>query len=257
MTKLIIVLTMIITGMVCKAQVTENREIAEFSQIEIANGIELFYQQSNKAQSLRIESTTEETLNSIKTEINNGILKIYNTSKESFKSSNTKIFITGNALSSIKAKSKARILLQATVNVTDMTITLLDGSHFNGYILSANTISLNTDSTSEFNGRIETQNFIGNFKNKSRINLSGTSKVATITSTNKSYCMAKNFLVENTEVRSDDASTIITSKNKLMIDLNENGKLIYFGQPKEVNIINAYNSKIQRTKNAKTLLASS
>lgn len=256
MTKLIIMFTMVISGIICKAQVSENREVANFSQIEVANGIELFYLQNDKAQSIRVEATSEEALKSIKTESNNGILKIYNTSKEFSNNSKTKIFVTGNALHSIKGKSKARIVLQSTKNVSDMTITLLDGAYFNGYILSAKNIQLNTDATAEFNGRIETQNLIGNFKNKSRVNLSGTAKEATIISTNKSYCNAKNFLVDNTEIHSDDATVIITSKNKLVIDLNENAKLTYFGQPKDVNIINATYNKIERTKTANILLAS-
>jgi hypothetical protein len=256
MTKLIILFTMIITGMVCKAQVTENREATNFSQIEVANGIELFYLQNDEAQSIRVESTSREALKSIKTKSNNEILKIYNTSKEFSNSSKTKVFVTGNALHSIRGKSKARIFLQATAHVSDMTITLLDGAYFNGRILSAARIKLTTDATAEFNGRIETQNFIGNFKNKSRINLSGTAKKASITSNNKSYCNAKNFLVENTEIRSDNATVIITSKNNLVIDLIDNAKLTYFGQPQDVTIINATTNKIESTKNAKILLAS-
>lgn len=256
MTKLIIIFTMIITGMVCKAQVSENRKVNNFAQIEVANGIELYYQQSDEPHSIRVESNSEEVLKSIKTESSNGILKIYNANKDFSKNSKTKIFVTGNTLLAIRGKSKARIVLQATKNVSDMTITLLEGAYFNGYILNAKKIQINTDKTSEFNGRVETQNLIGNFKNKSRVNLSGTAKEARITSTNKSYCNAKNFLVENTEIHSEDATVMITSKNKLVIDLNENAKLTYFGEPKDVNIINATNSKIERTKIVKNLLAS-
>lgn len=255
MSKLIIMFTLIITGMVCKAQVSESRAIANFSQIEVANGIELFYQQSDEAQSIRIESNSEETLHSIKTESSNGVLKIYNANKDFSKNSKTKIFVTGNALEAIRGKSKARIVLQATKNVSDMTITLLEGAYFNGYILDANEIHINTDATAEFNGRVETQNLIGIFKNKSRVNLSGTAKEATITSTNKSYCNAKNFIVENTQIHSDDATVVITSKNKLVIDLNENAKLTYFGAPKDVDIKNATNSKIERTRTERILLA--
>lgn len=256
MTKLIIMFTMIITGMICKAQVSESRNSTNFSEIEVSNGIELFYQQSNEAASIRVESTSEEALKSVKTESNNGILKIYSTNKEISNNSKIKVFVTGNTLKSIKGKSKSRIVFQKTTNASDMTISLSTGAYFNGRIVSAKKIELNADATSEFNGRIETQKFTGNFKNKSRINLSGTALDATITSTKKSYCNAKNFLVENAKIRSDDSTVIITSENILAVDLTENAKLTYFGQPKDVTIKHATNCTVEKTKTAKVLLAS-
>lgn len=193
MTKLIILFTMIITGIICNAQVSENREITNFSQIEVANGIELFYLQNNEAQSIRVESISEEALKSIKIELNSGILKIYNTNQKFSNNPITKVFLTGNVLRAITGKSKSRIVLQGTINASDMVITILDGAYFNGKIISTASVQINTDYASEFNGRIETKNLVGNFKNNSRINLSGTAHKATFTSTTKSYCNAKNF----------------------------------------------------------------
>lgn len=256
MTKLIIMFTMIITGMMCKAQVSESRNISNFSRIEVSNGIEVFYQQSDQAGTIRVESTSEEALRSVKTESNNGILKVYNTNQEIASHPKIKIFVTSNDLQSIKANSKARIVFQKTTHFSDMTISLSNGAYFNGRIVAATRIELIADAASEFNGRIETQKFVGNFKNKSRINLSGTALEATITSTNRSQCNAKNFLVENTKIRSDDAIVIITSKNMLAVDLTENAKLTYFGQPKDVKIKHATDCTVEKIKTAKILLAS-
>lgn len=248
--------TMIITGMICKAQVSENRKVNNFSQIEVSDGLELFYEQSDEAATIRVESVSEEALKSVKTENNDGILKIYSTSKGISNNKKIKIFVTGNTLQSIKGKSRARIVFPNTTKVSDMTISLSNEAYFNGRIVSATRIELNADGSSEFNGRIETQKFIGNFKNKSRINLSGTASESTITSTNKSYCNAKNFLVDNTKIRSDCATVIITSKNKLAVDLTENAKLTYFGQPKDVTIKHATDCTVEKTKTANVLLAS-
>lgn len=256
MTKLIIMFTMIITGMVCKAQVSENRNVSNFSQIQVSNGIELIYHQSEEAASIRVETTSEEVLKSVKTDSNKGILKIYRTLEEMEDNSAIKVFVTGNNLKALTAKSKARIVFQNITNFSNMTITLSTGAHFNGWILSANRIQVNTDATAAFNGRIETQKFTGNFKNKSKIILSGTAAEATINATNKAYCHAKNFVVDKTNISSNDATVIITSKNKLAVDLTENAQLTYFGQPKDVNIKHATNCTIEKTKTAKILLAS-
>ena len=41
MLKIITTLTLFLFGMLAKAQVTENRNVAEFSKVEVAHGIEL------------------------------------------------------------------------------------------------------------------------------------------------------------------------------------------------------------------------
>lgn len=66
----------------------------------------------------------------------------------------------------------------------------------------------------------------------------------------------KKLLVENMEVHSSDATVMIRSKDKLVVDLNENAKLTYFGQPKDVKILNATDMKIETANRAKILLAS-
>lgn len=235
MTKLIITLSIILTGLLCKAQVSEQIQVGNYTQIEVANGIDLFYEQNETHQDIRVEGISAEELKSIQIENSKGVLKI-NTAKGTKNSSRAKVFITGNSLISIVGKSKAHIIFQNTVNVSNLTLTLSNEATFKGSVKATDQIFLNMGSKTVFNGRIETDTFIGTFKNNSKVNLSGIAKEASIISKSKSYCNAKNFIVQNTEIQSNNSTVLITTQNKIAIDLKENAKLTYFGMPKNVDL---------------------
>lgn len=254
MTKLIITLSIILTGLLCKAQVSEQRAVGNYTQIEVANGIDLFYEQNDTLQDIRVEGSSAEELQSIQIENNEGVLKI-NTTKGRKINSSVKVFVTGNSLLSIVGKSKAHIIFQNTVNVSNLTITLYDEATFNGWVKSTNQVALNMGYKTLFNGRVETNTFIGNFKNNAKVNLSGVAEEATIISKDNSYCNAKNFIVENTEIQSNTSIVLITTQNKIGIDLKENAELTYFGTPKNVHLENGFVISTAKTKVSKSLLA--
>lgn len=231
MLKLIITVTVFMTTLLCQAQVLETRKADHFSRIEVASGIELHYKETQEEASIKVEAP-EGILTDIITKVEGETLKIMAKGKVS----NVKVYVEANGIESFNGTSKSRIIFENIIHSEDISIALKSGAYFKGYFKADGVTQIETDSDAEFNGRIETTNFFGDFKNHSKINLSGKAQKATIKSATKAYCNAKNFLTQNTEVESDNAIVIITSKNKINVNATENGSITYFGSPKKATV---------------------
>lgn len=231
MLKLIITVTMFMTAVLCQAQVSETRKAGSFSKIEVTSGIELSYKETQEEASIKVE-TNEGIPADIITVVEGETLKIYAKGK----SKGAKVYITAKDVGSFKASSKSRIMFENTIHTENISIVLESGAYFKGYFKSSQFTNIETDANTEFNGRIETASFTGNFKNHSKINISGSSKNAVIRSATKAYCNATNFLTENTEVDADNSTVKISSSNKINVNATDHASVTYFGSPKKANI---------------------
>ncbi|WP_026705847.1 GIN domain-containing protein [Flavobacterium soli] len=231
MLKLIITVTMFMTALLCQAQVSETRKAESFSKIEVASGIELSYKETQEEASILVEAD-EGNLTNIITEVDGETLRI--SAKEEVK--NVMVYIAAKDVESFKASSKSRIIFKNTIHTENISIALESGAYFKGYFKSKGLTNIETGKNTEFNGRIETASFIGDFKSHSKVNISGNTEKAIIKSASKAYCNAKNFLTENAEVYSDNSIVMITSHNNIDVNATDNAKVTYFGSPKKVNI---------------------
>lgn len=222
---------MFMTTLLLKAQVSETRNLENFTKIEVTSGIELFYKEAPGETLVKVEAN-EGTSTDIITEVDGETLKISGKGK----AKNVKVFVTAKSIESFKAGSKSKIVFENKVNAENISIDLETGAYFRGYIKSKKQMSVRTGKNTEFNGRIEADSFLGNFKNRSKANVSGNAKNAFIKSSSKAYCNAKNFLTENATIDSENSTVIITSKNKININATENATVTYFGSPKKATI---------------------
>ncbi len=232
MLKLIITVTMFMTTLLLKAQVSETRNLKGFTKIEVTSGIELFYKETSDEASIKVEAN-EGVLIDIITEVDGETLKISGRKN----SKNIKVFVSAKAIETFKASSKSRIILENKVNAQNMNINLETGANFRGYVKSKQQMNVETTGNdTEFNGRVETASFIGNFKGRSRVNISGNAQNAFLTTSTKAYCNAKNFLTDNTKIESNNSEVIVTSKKKIDVNVTNNATVTYFGSPKKVTI---------------------
>lgn len=231
MLKLIITVTMFMTALLCQSQVSETRKIESFSKIEVASEIELSYKETQEETSIKVEAN-EGNLTDIITEVEGTTLKIFATGN----AKNVKVHVVAKDVESFRASSKSRIIFKNTIHTENISIALESGAYFKGYFKSKGLTNIETGKNTEFNGRIETASFIGDFKSHSKVNISGTAEKATIKSASKAYCNARNFLTEDTEVDSDNSIVIITSHNNINVNATDNAKVTYFGSPKKANI---------------------
>lgn len=224
---------MFMTALLAQAQVSETRKAGNFSKIEVASGIELRYKETQDEASIKVEAN-EGSLTNIITEVEGETLKISTKGK----AKNIKVFVSARDIESFKAISKSKIIFVNTIHTENISIALESGAYFKGYFKSNNYTNIETGADTEFNGRIETTSFKGDFKSHSKINISGNAQKATIRSASKAYCNARNFLTEKTEVDSDNSIVIITSKNNININATDNASVTYFGSPKKASIEN-------------------
>lgn len=226
---------MFMTALLSQAQVSETRKVERFSKIEVASGIELSYQETQEEASLKVEAF-EGIPTDIITEVDGKTLKI--SAKGKIK--NVKVYVSAKDVESFKASSKSRIIFENTIHTENISIVLESGAYFKGYLKSNQLTNVETDSNTEFNGRIETVSFTGVFKNHSKLNISGKAKNVSLKSASKAYCNAKNFLTENTEVDSDNSIVTITSKDKINVNATDNASVTYFGSPKKATVEQEY-----------------
>ena len=88
MIKFILFVTLFFTGLIT-AQVTENREVADFSKLKASSGIQVFYTVSN-TKSVKVETDDVAKMQYIKTEVDGETLKLYIESTGNSKKSNKK-----------------------------------------------------------------------------------------------------------------------------------------------------------------------
>lgn len=231
MLKLIITVTMFMTALLCRAQVSEIRNVDDFSKIEVAAGIELHYIETKEAPSVRVEGKNG-NLADIFTEVENGTLKIFANKQQEMK-----VYVASRSIEAFKAVSKSSIFVDNTMHSENISIELQSGAYFRGYIKSNQSVQVaTTGSDTEFNARIEASSFVGNFKKHSKVNISGKAKNVFLTSSSKSYCNARNFITENTKIDSENATVVITSKNTINVNATDNAIVTYCGSPRKVTM---------------------
>lgn len=228
---------MFITTLLCQAQVSEMRKTNHFSRIEVASGIELSYTETQEEASIKVEAN-DGILTDIITEVDGETLKI----SAKGKTKKVKVYVSAKDVESFKASSKSRIVFENKVNAENINIELETESYFKGYAKAKKQMNVETGNDTEFNGRIETDSFTGNFKSHSKANISGNAKNAMLRSSAKAFCNAKNFLTENTKVASDNSKIIVTGKNKIDVNASDNATVTYFGSPKKVTVDEEFTS---------------
>lgn len=75
MIRLVLFIATLALSMICEAQVSENRNVSDFTEIHTSSGVSVYYTQS-QTKSVRVESDNQEKVNRITTEVSGGKLKI-------------------------------------------------------------------------------------------------------------------------------------------------------------------------------------
>lgn len=105
--------------------IKQNREIPEFTAITVNDGIDVFIRQGNTV-SLQVE-TDENLQESIITEVNNGVLKMY--IKDNIQNARKiNVYLTVTNLSSISANEGCDITTETELNVKSLEINCNEGS---------------------------------------------------------------------------------------------------------------------------------
>lgn len=222
---------MILGGLSIQAQVSENREINDFSKIEVESGIELTYMESNES-SIRVEADSKDNISNIMTETDGKTLRIYYAKRNNTNAEQNvlKVFIAGKNVNSFKAMSKSRIIFDNPIAADELQLEILSGSYFRGSVLANSKTTVKVSSGSLFSGRFETDSFKGDFKSGATVSLTGAAKKATINTSSGAYCNAKNFFVDTMTARANTKSSALLNAKKIDASATDASSLTFFGK---------------------------
>jgi len=223
--------------MLAKAQVTENRNVAEFSKVEVAHGIELIYTEKT-APSLEIQTNNEATLKNIMTEVRGETLKIYLKKGTEIPSNETvKVYVSAQDVTALEAHSKAKITIIDQLNASDLKIVLDSEATLTGNIKTLGKTKIFATSGTVFNGKIETNVIKGIFKGNAKINLTGNARKALFHTTDMAFLNAKNFLASSIGLNATGKSIAKLHANySIALHVTDDARVSYTGLPEKIEL---------------------
>ncbi len=194
--------------------ITEDRPIKNnFDEIKISQGLDLYITQSDET-TLIVEAD-ENLQDLIKTEVADGVLKIYST-ENIRRASSKKVMLSVKTISAIKATSGSDVYSENTIEVSNLELTSTSGADIK---LDVKTETLDCTSTSG-----------------SDIKLSGTTKTFIASATSGSDINASKLQAETSNVRATSGADISVNTSKaLTAKATSGGDIRYSGNPEKIS----------------------
>ena len=231
MFKITTTLALALLSTLANAQVSERRNVSDFTKIEITDGISLTF--TSGTQSLTATAADGLGLSSIMTNVENGTLKI---SCKGNGDSQAAVYISSDKVVAMEASKNAQIKVLDEWDAPQISVRIASGSSFNGKIRAEKT-NLAAKSNAIFNTRIESSTFEGNFESGAKANLSGNAATARIITDGNALCNAKNLMTRMTTVRARGISTVaVYAKEKINAQAEDSAVVTYFGKPGKVAV---------------------
>lgn len=236
MLKIITTLTLFLIGMLAKGQ-TEQRNVTEFSKVEVAHGIELIYTES-PVFSMQVETSNPTLLKNTITEVTGTTLRI-NLKKGTVIPTNetVKVYLSAYDITALEANSNAKITIENQLNATELDIVLKSGGSLKGNIKTNGKTKLLAKEGTVFNGRIEALAVKGNFKGNARINLTGKSESAVFHTSDVALLSARNFTATTISLNATGKSkSMIHADSKVAVNVADEAKVTYTGFPERIEL---------------------
>ncbi|MBN9283594.1 MULTISPECIES: head GIN domain-containing protein [unclassified Flavobacterium] len=235
MIRFIITATIGLVGLLCNAQVSENRAIAGFTKIEVSKGVQVFFTQGNTT-TVKVESDNEDKLKQIVTAVKGETLKISVQSKKGSTNFQVlKVSVTAPNVSSFKIDSGAGFSSENTITVKKAVVDLASGAVFSGNIKATEAV-LKLNSAATFKGNIETKDLGANLSGASTLKVTGKAENMKLETASSSFCKAKDLVVQNAVVKAESAAVVtVNVKNSLDVSANSTAVVKYYGTPKNIS----------------------
>jgi len=116
------------------------RKVGSFHGIKVSHGIHLYLSQGNE-EAVAVSASRQEYIERIKTEVENGVLKIYYDTENHDWSSNgksLKAYVSCKTLDLLKASSGSEVDVDGTLKSGNLDLSFTSGANFQGKIESSN-----------------------------------------------------------------------------------------------------------------------
>lgn len=225
-----------------QAQVTEMRTAKEVHSLEVTNGIEVVFTQSDTI-SLKVTSNTTDNLNRIITTCKNGTLKISLKDTDSPTATQTlaKVYVSQKSISAFTASAGANIRANGKLNLEDVTISLSTGATLNAMINTSGNCSIDVKSGAGFRGVINSKDFSAKILSGGYIRTSGSTITADVYCSGGSLNAGK-FMCNEVKIWAQKASSVsIYTNDSIKTDVDASSSVTYYGQPGKTSLgTNAY-----------------
>lgn len=213
----------------------ENRNVGEFSKIDVSVGVNVNYKQEN-ATSVKVLADADK-LQYVITKVENGILKVYidNKGVKNLKFKNLTVNISSPKMNAVKTSSGASFTAVNTVREKNLSINATSGSAVKGKFIISENSDLDINSGSSLKAEITTQNLTMKNSSGSSTTLQGTAKSATIDANSGASCKAEGLAINTAQAESTSgASLSLYVKDKLKVSASSGGSVRVKGNP-EIN----------------------
>lgn len=237
MKKLLVLATLLLCATVPFAQNTtvhddnaQVRNVGSFHAIEVSNGIHLYLKQGN-TNAVAVSASSQELVSRIKTEVENGELKIYfdndGSRRWNLKNKELKAYVTCTNIDGLEANSGADAETDGNINASNLKITLSSGANFNGEI-TASKLSINQSSGSQSN-------------------IKGKVGDVDIRTNSGSQLSGYNLITDNCKADASSGSDIEITVNKTLdASASSGGGIDYKGSTSITNISNSSGGRIKK-----------
>jgi hypothetical protein len=207
----------------------EARHVSSFHAIQVSNGINLIIKQGNE-EAVAVSGASPEITARIKTEVENGTLKIYFDNKgwhdESTKKE-LKAYVSFKTIDALEANSGADASTDGNINVSDLDISLSSGAGFNGTV-TASKLDIDQSSGSDMTIKGKVSDL----------------KITTSSGADfNGYDLASEICKANASSGSDIE---ITVNKELQADASSGGGISYKGSGAVTNVSNSSGGRIKK-----------
>jgi len=247
MSKAIITLTAFLVSLLGFSQVSENRNVADYTKLKASQGIEVFYTVSN-TKSIKVETDDNEKLKFIKTEVDDATLKIFvDTGSGNYKGSKKgkrkidgvsfnvlKVTVSGPALESIKSSSSANIKIQNLNSSNKLVLDVSSSGSISGKFNCEN-LSLDASSSGDMNIDVDAKTTNAETSSSADVKIKGkTGKLVVKSSSSSSFEGYKFEAEEAVATASSSADVNLNVTKTLSAKASSSADINYTGNPSNV-----------------------
>lgn len=174
----------------------EVRTVSSFHAIEISGGIDLYLSNGNEA--VAVSAADKDVRDRIKTEVKNGVLKIYYESKglkfSIKRNESLKAYVSFKNLDNLSASGGSDVMVEGNIKSDNLALSLSGGS--------------------DFNGKVDVSKLNVSQSGGSDIDISGTAKTIDIDASGGSDFNGYDLVTDNCSINASGGSDIDITVNK-------------------------------------------
>lgn len=235
MKKLLLLAVIVLLAAGIQAQKTvydpnaELRNAKDFHTVQVSSGIDLLLTPGDEA--VAVSAATTEVRNAIKTEVQNGVLKIWIDWRDGRKwnhgNKKMKAYVSFKTLNAIRASGGSDVRVEGTISTNSLTISISGGS--------------------DFNGRVAVQELKVDQSGGSDVNISGTASMVQVDANGGSDFNGFDLTADTCSVEASGGSDVeITVNKELTARLSGASDLSYKGNGAVKNVNTSGSSRISR-----------